>query len=125
MECRILKKQALMGSLNLLHQCPELEDHDCENDQHPVNPEIVRDLLLQLYPYKSMGPDGIHRRILKELANVIAKPLPMPWRADANWLHKDFSHPFRILGCSLNRSKRTWVGVEYSCIISNFTINPG
>ncbi|KAJ7419952.1 hypothetical protein WISP_50984 [Willisornis vidua] len=27
-------------------QCPELEDHDCENDQLTVNPEIVHDLLL-------------------------------------------------------------------------------
>ncbi|KAJ7396227.1 hypothetical protein BTVI_147035 [Pitangus sulphuratus] len=56
-------------------QCPELEDHDCENDQRPVNPEIVRDLLLQLDPYKTMGPDGIHPRILKELSDVIAKSL--------------------------------------------------
>ncbi|KAJ7412607.1 hypothetical protein BTVI_45938 [Pitangus sulphuratus] len=41
-------------------QSPELEDHGCENYQLPVNPETVRDLLLQMDPYKSMGPDGIH-----------------------------------------------------------------
>ncbi|RMC15498.1 hypothetical protein DUI87_07690 [Hirundo rustica rustica] len=28
-------------------QCPELEDHGCENDQLPVKPEMVWDLLLQ------------------------------------------------------------------------------
>ncbi|KAJ7419199.1 hypothetical protein WISP_55348 [Willisornis vidua] len=65
-------------------QCPGLEDHDCENDQFPVDPEIVWDLLLELDPYKSKGPDGIHPRILKELADVIAKPLTMifkgPWK---------------------------------------------
>ncbi|KAJ7395802.1 hypothetical protein BTVI_151811 [Pitangus sulphuratus] len=58
-------------------QCPELEDHDCKNDQLPVNPETVRDLLLQLYPYKSIDPDRIHHRILKEMADVIIKPLLM------------------------------------------------
>ncbi|KAJ7414071.1 hypothetical protein BTVI_41648 [Pitangus sulphuratus] len=40
-----------------------------------VDSEIVWDLLLHLDPYKSMRPDGIHPRILKELADVIAKPL--------------------------------------------------
>ncbi|KAJ7395638.1 hypothetical protein BTVI_152778 [Pitangus sulphuratus] len=29
-------------------QCPELEDHDCENDQLQFDPETVQDLLLQL-----------------------------------------------------------------------------
>ncbi|KAJ7400995.1 hypothetical protein BTVI_100055 [Pitangus sulphuratus] len=58
-------------------QCPKLEDHDCENGQLPVNPEIVWDLLLQLDPCKSMGPDGINPRIFKGLAYVMAKPLLM------------------------------------------------
>ncbi|KAJ7402764.1 hypothetical protein BTVI_83363 [Pitangus sulphuratus] len=35
--------------------------------QLPVDPEIVQNLLLQLDPYKSMGADVIHPRILKEL----------------------------------------------------------
>ncbi|KAJ7408120.1 transmembrane channel-like protein 1 [Pitangus sulphuratus] len=56
-------------------QCPELRDRACENDKLPVNPETVQDLLLQLDPYKSMGPDEILPRILKEFANVITKPL--------------------------------------------------
>ncbi|KAJ7424999.1 rna-directed dna polymerase from mobile element jockey-like [Pitangus sulphuratus] len=58
-------------------QSPELEDNGCEIDQLPVGLEIVWDLLLQLDPYKSMEPDGIHPRILKELAEIIAKPLSM------------------------------------------------
>ncbi|KAJ7397220.1 hypothetical protein BTVI_137436 [Pitangus sulphuratus] len=58
-------------------QWPELEDHGCENDQLPVDPETVQDLLIQLDPYKSMGPDGVHPRILKEPTDAIAKPLLM------------------------------------------------
>ncbi|KAJ7424973.1 hypothetical protein BTVI_04251 [Pitangus sulphuratus] len=32
-------------------------------------------LLLQLNPYESTGPDGIHSRILKLMADIIAKSL--------------------------------------------------
>lgn len=56
-------------------QSPELEDYDCEIDQLPVDPELVQDFLLQLDPYISMRPNGIHPRILKEQADVIAKTL--------------------------------------------------
>ncbi|KAJ7403656.1 hypothetical protein BTVI_75840 [Pitangus sulphuratus] len=73
-------------------QCPELQDRACENDQLPVNPETVRDLLLQLDPCKSMGPDGIHPRTLKKLADVITKPpsiiFELSWEsreAPADW----------------------------------------
>lgn len=48
---------------------------DCDNDKLPADPEIMQDLLLQLDSYKSMGSHGIHRRILKELVDVIVKPL--------------------------------------------------
>ncbi|KAF4795872.1 hypothetical protein TURU_089449 [Turdus rufiventris] len=47
-------------------QCPELEDHDYENYQFPVNPEVMKNLLFRLDPYKFMRSDGIHTRILKE-----------------------------------------------------------
>ncbi|KAJ7401345.1 RNA-directed DNA polymerase from mobile element jockey [Pitangus sulphuratus] len=56
-------------------QCPELENQDGENHQIPVVPEIVWKLLIQLNPYRPMKSDGIHPRILKDLAAVIAKPL--------------------------------------------------
>jgi len=40
-----------------------------------IQVETVRDLLLHLVGPKSMGPDGIHPRVLRELVEVRAKPL--------------------------------------------------
>ena len=47
------------------------------NDQIPANLNLVQDLLLHLDVYKTTGPHGIHPRVFRELASVIARPRPM------------------------------------------------
>lgn len=54
---------------------PKLEDCDCSNEELPAIPRYVWDLLLQLVACKFMGPNGIHPRVFKELADIIERPL--------------------------------------------------
>jgi len=53
-----------------------LEDRDGEQNKPPIiQEEAVNDLLCHLDAYKSMRSDGIHPRVLRELAEGLAKPL--------------------------------------------------
>ncbi|KAJ7422682.1 hypothetical protein WISP_36872 [Willisornis vidua] len=58
----------------------------------PSQPEILQNLLLQPDPFKSMGLDGIHPRILKKLADVITKSLSMifEWCWDSREVRSDW-----------------------------------
>ena len=56
--------------------CPDLEVWDAMQNTTPViQVEEVRELLLHLDCHKSMGPDGLHPRVLRELAGMIAELL--------------------------------------------------
>lgn len=52
----------------------EFGNWELGNDQLPAEPEHVWNLLLQLYVHKSLGPDGTHPRVLKDVASVITEP---------------------------------------------------
>ena len=54
---------------------PEMEDCDCSNDKLPDNSKLAWNLLCYLDADKSMGPNRIHTRVLRELDNVIMRIL--------------------------------------------------
>jgi len=62
-----------------------LEDREGEwNKPSIIQEEAVNDLLCHLDTYKFMGPDGIHPRALRELAEQLAKPLSVSYQQ--SWL---------------------------------------
>ncbi|KAK4822092.1 hypothetical protein QYF61_009792 [Mycteria americana] len=66
-------------------QPPESEDRDGDQNGDPIiQGEMVSDLLHHLDIHKSMGPDEIHPRILKEVADVLTKPLSIIYQQ--SWL---------------------------------------
>ncbi|GAB0197903.1 mitochondrial enolase superfamily member 1 [Grus japonensis] len=66
-------------------QPPELEDRDEEQNEAPIiQGEMVSNLLQHIDTHKSMWPDGIHPRVLRELAEVLTKPLSIIYQL--TWL---------------------------------------
>ncbi|KAK4832941.1 hypothetical protein QYF61_026584 [Mycteria americana] len=66
-------------------QPPELESRDGEQTEAPViQGEMVSDLLPHLDTHKSMGLDGIHSRVLRDLAEVLTELLSILYQQ--SWL---------------------------------------
>ncbi|KFV02703.1 RNA-directed DNA polymerase from mobile element jockey, partial [Tauraco erythrolophus] len=60
-----------------------------------IQEERIKDLLLRLDAHKSMGPDGFHPRVLRELADVIAKPLSIIF--GQSWLTGEVPLDWRLV----------------------------
>ena len=76
-------------------QPPELEDREGEQNEAPIiQGEMVSDLLHHLDTHKSMGLDGIHPRVLRELAEVLTKPLSIIYQQ--SWLTGEVPVDWRV-----------------------------
>ncbi|KAK4826240.1 hypothetical protein QYF61_006592, partial [Mycteria americana] len=76
-------------------QPPELEDRDGEQNEAPITQgEMVSDLLHHLDTHKSMRPDEIHPRVLRELAEVLTKPLSILYQQ--SWLTGEVPIEWRL-----------------------------
>ncbi|RMC15151.1 hypothetical protein DUI87_07333 [Hirundo rustica rustica] len=84
-------------------QLPDMEVVDGQSEAPIVKDKMVSDLLCQLDTHRSMGPDVIHPKVMRELAEIFAKTLsiiyqqsyltrevPADWRsADVTPIYKN------------------------------------
>ncbi|KAK4831885.1 hypothetical protein QYF61_020032 [Mycteria americana] len=74
----------------------ELEDRDGDQNGAPIiQGEMVSDLLHHLDTHKFMGPDEIHPRVLKELAEELTKPLSIIYQQ--SWLTGEVPADWRLV----------------------------
>ncbi|KAK4808263.1 hypothetical protein QYF61_020753 [Mycteria americana] len=83
------------ASCSLGTQPPESEDRDGDQNGAPIiQGDMVSGLLHHLDIHRSMGPDEIHPRVLKELAEVLTKPLSIIYQQ--SWLTGEVPADWRL-----------------------------
>jgi len=81
-------------------QPPVLEVREEEQNKPPIiQTEAISHLLCHLDAYKSMVPDGIHPRVLRELAEELAKPLSISYQQ--SWLKGEVPDDWRAVNVTL------------------------
>ena len=76
-------------------QTLELVDRDGEqNRPYIIHDQMVLDLLQKLDNHNSMGPDGLHPTVLRELADVLAKTLSIILQQ--SWLTRNIPVDWRL-----------------------------
>jgi len=83
-----------------------LEDREGEWNKPPIiQEEAVNDLLCHLDTYKSLGLDGIHPRVPRELAEELAKPLSIIYQQ--SWITGEVQDDWR-LAIVMPIDKKVW-----------------
>ncbi|KAJ7413561.1 hypothetical protein BTVI_42991 [Pitangus sulphuratus] len=83
---------------------PELVDRDRRPNNPPViQEETVSDLLNHLDPHKSMGPDGIHPKVMRDPAEELAKPLSII--CQQSWLTGKVPDDWKLANITLIHKK--------------------
>ncbi|KAK4828285.1 LOW QUALITY PROTEIN: hypothetical protein QYF61_024950 [Mycteria americana] len=78
----------------------ELQDRDGEQNEAPIiQGDMFCNLLHHLDKHKSMGLDGIHPRVLRELAEVLTKPLSIIYQQ--SWLTGEVPVDWRLANVTL------------------------
>ncbi|TRZ12815.1 hypothetical protein HGM15179_014306 [Zosterops borbonicus] len=73
---------------------PGLVDRE-QNSPPIIQEEAVREQLRCLDAHKSMGPDGIHPRVMRELADELAKPLSIIY--NQSWLTGEVPEDWKLV----------------------------